>query len=225
MCGGDRVEGTNIRRFFQCFAGPGRIARTLNEVEAIDAIQSAVYADLALADSGYTFMHAGVCGWKGHALLIPGASRSGKSQLVAAMLRAGATYYSDDIAAIDADGRVHPVARDIGIRDASDISRSVPAKRFGAPIGTAPLPIALVVCTKYAPDAVWQPRQGSGGQAVLALLEHTPRARIAPAETLRTLACAVKDARMFHGPRGDADLIARELLHALEATHETTGAH
>ena len=54
------------------------------------------------------FVHAGVVGWKGHAIVIPGRSRSGKTTLVAELVKAGAEYYSDEFAVLDAEGRVHP---------------------------------------------------------------------------------------------------------------------
>jgi len=54
------------------------------------------------------FVHAGVVAWQGRAVLIPGRTLSGKSWLVRALVRAGAEYYSDEFAVLDARGRVHP---------------------------------------------------------------------------------------------------------------------
>jgi serine kinase of HPr protein (carbohydrate metabolism regulator) len=96
--------------------------------------------DIAVRARSALFVHAGVVAWRGRAVLIPGASNAGKSTLVAELVRRGATYYSDEYAAIDAAGRVHPYAR-----------------RTGAPrhlIGTADLPpigAAVVIATQYAP--------------------------------------------------------------------------
>jgi len=62
------------------------------------------------------FVHAGVVGWRGQAIIIPGRTFTGKTTLVAALVKAGATYYSDEYAVLDVRGRVHPYARPLGIR-------------------------------------------------------------------------------------------------------------
>ena len=62
------------------------------------------------------FLHAGVVAWRGRALVLPGTSFAGKTTLVAELVRAGATYYSDEYAVLDALGRVHPYARELQMR-------------------------------------------------------------------------------------------------------------
>ena len=65
----------------------------------------------------YVFLHAGVVAWEDRALLLPGQSHAGKSTLVAELVRAGATYYSDEFALLDSQGRVHRIyTRDIRMR-------------------------------------------------------------------------------------------------------------
>src|ERR687894_479249 len=44
----------------------------------------------------------------GRALVRPGPSLSGKTTLVAALVRSGAAYLSDEFAVLDPEGRVHP---------------------------------------------------------------------------------------------------------------------
>ena len=63
------------------------------------------------------FVHAGVVGWKGRAIVIPGRSYSGKSTLVSELIRAGAAYYSDEYAVFDSRGRVYPFAKPLEMRD------------------------------------------------------------------------------------------------------------
>ena len=214
--GGDQIPGTRIRRFYMCFKGPCNVVRTLDESEALHALNDAIHGDLAIVATDYAFVHAGVVGWNGRAMVIPGSTCSGKSQLVLALLRAGATYYSDDVAPIDRDGRVHPAPRAIGVRDEAGVNKGIAADRFGAPIGSVPLPVGLVVSSTYEPGAVWQPRRGTAGDAALALMQHAVRAQLAPGETMQTLARAVHGARLLTGSRGEADIIARGLLAALE---------
>ena len=52
------------------------------------------------------FLHAGVVGWRGKAIIIPADSFKGKSTLVAELVRNGATYFSDEFAVVDANGLV-----------------------------------------------------------------------------------------------------------------------
>ena len=57
-----------------------------------------------------------------------------------ALLRAGATYYSDEYALLDESGRVHPFARKLSLRQ-PDGARPLrcTANELGAPTGTEPL--------------------------------------------------------------------------------------
>ncbi len=50
------------------------------------------------------FLHAGVVGWKGRAILLPADSFKGKSTIVSELVRQGASYYSDDFAVLDKQG-------------------------------------------------------------------------------------------------------------------------
>ena len=63
------------------------------------------------------FVHAGVVGWRGRAIVIPGRTMSGKTTPVRALARAGATYYSDEYAVLDERGRVHPYLKPMSIQE------------------------------------------------------------------------------------------------------------
>jgi len=156
-------------------------------------------------------------GWKGRAIVIPGQSQSGKTTLVSALIRAGATYYSDEFAVFDKHGRVHPHPRPLSVREGTPgRSRRYPLKALGGVPGDKPLPVGLVVFTRYKPDKKWRPRRLSPGQAVLALVSHTLPARRRPRATLTTLKQVVAGARTLRGVRGEADQVAEALLGACE---------
>src|SRR5205823_4247094 len=121
----------------------------------------------------WLFVHAGVVEWRGAAIVIPGSSWSGKSSLVAALVRAGATYYSDEYAVLDSSGRVYPFARPLGIRGSSFRADRVSVERFGGRAGRDAVPIGLVVATRYRAGGKWRPRVLSPGQTMVALLENT----------------------------------------------------
>src|SRR5215467_11335845 len=62
------------------------------------------------------FVHAAVVAWDGKVIVLPGRSRSGKSTLARELIRAGAVYFSDEYAAFDDDGMVHPFAQPLMLR-------------------------------------------------------------------------------------------------------------
>lgn len=180
--------------------------------ELLVAFRSRVHLKVAAGARTRLFIHAGVVGWRGAAILIPGRSHSGKSSLVAALVAAGATYYSDEYAVLDDAGFVHPFARPLGIRDATGRTRHVEPSSIGAVVGDAPLPVGLVVVSQFAPGAEWRPTRLSPGETVLALLENTVAVRSRPADTLKILSAAVTDAEALRGVRGDATPLAEQLL-------------
>jgi hypothetical protein len=165
------------------------------------------------------FVHAGVVGWKGRALVVPGRSRSGKTTLVAALVRAGAEYYSDEFAVLDFEGRVHPFPKPLSIRGAGgcDVhARKQSAEDLGGVCGRRPLEVRLVVLTAHRTGAGWNPTRLSPGQAVLEILAHTVPARLRPEASLVALERAVEHALVVRGDRGEADETARQLLERLE---------
>ena len=101
------------------------------------------------------FVHAGVVGWRGLAIIIPGRSHSGKSTLVAELVRRGAVYYSDEFAVLDETGRVHPYKRSPVLRDQARKPQDLRLLREDEP--TEPLSIGLIVAGHYQPGATWRP--------------------------------------------------------------------
>lgn len=159
------------------------------------------------------FVHAGVVGWKGRAILIPGRSLSGKTTLVAELVRAGATYYSDDYAVLDARGRVHPYPRPLSLRaEPTAKPTKHPVEELGGKVGTVPLPAGLVIVSSYRPGAHWRPRRLSVGLGVLELLSNTVSAQRQPDVVLPVLQQAVSQAMILKGTRGEALIIRDKIL-------------
>jgi hypothetical protein len=146
--------------------------------------------------------------------MIPGPSLSGKTTLVAAFVRAGATYYSDEYAVLDANGRVRPYLKPLSVRPGPNL-RSVkyPVEAFGGVAGAEPLPVKWVLVTQYRQAATWRPRALSPGQAMLELLARTVPARRRPRAVLATLRRASADARTLKSARGEAEEVVRSMLH------------
>ena len=158
------------------------------------------------------FVHAGVVGWQGKAIIVPGRSMSGKTSLVAELVRAGATYYSDEYAVLDRFGRVHPYPEPLAIRKQNSKQKKYRAEEIGGITGVKPLAVGQVVVSRYQTGARWRPTKLSAGQALLELLANTIPARRKPEVVIPTLHAAVSEATAFKGVRGEARETAMLIL-------------
>jgi hypothetical protein len=197
---------------WQVHVGTESEAHTHSEGEALEAFEGLLRFEVARRATLWTFIHAGVVGWRGRAIVIPGFSFAGKSTLVEALVRAGATYYSDEFAVCDHRGLVYPFAQPLTIRESGGRNRRVTAGELGITSDSPPLPIGTIVSTQYVPGAVWRPLCGSPAEGVLALLPHTLRAQQAPARVMRLLARVAETAVTLTGLRGEAEDTAADLL-------------
>jgi hypothetical protein len=179
----------------------------------LDAFESHVQLTIAEHAPTYVFVHAGVVAWKNRAILIPGLSHSGKTTLVEKLIRAGATYYSDEYAVLDKRGRVHPYARPLHLRIPDSLDRKkTTAEEIGAAIGFKPLRVGLVVSTCYKPGARWRPRKLTCGNGVLELMANTVSARSRTALALTVLPKAIESAQILRSSRGEADEAVNAIL-------------
>jgi hypothetical protein len=179
---------------------------------AFDMLAADVQGYVAEMSPDCVFVHAGAVGWKGRAIIVPGRSRSGKSTLVAGLVRAGATYYSDEYAVLDKWGRVHPYARPLSMRREGAGPLRIAAQDLGGEIGAEALRVGLVVLSDYRPGARWRPRVLSAGRAVLEMIAHTVSIRRQPETALAVLCRAVAEATILQGERGEAGEVVPALL-------------
>jgi hypothetical protein len=207
------------------YANGERIARVPQFEQAADVFESDVQLYVAEMSPRRVFVHAGVVGWRGQAVVIPGRSFSGKTTLTAALVKAGCAYYSDEYAVFDPSGRVHPYARLLGIRDRGEFQRATRygVETLGGKRGTKPLPVALVVVSQYKPGARWRPRRLSAGEGALAMLENTVSARREPQAALATLRRVVAASSVLKGARGDAHQLVDFILNTLEKNARQSG--
>lgn len=218
MIAGGQGPKPNIRLHHIVYSGAMRLARTAELQVAIDAFESDLQLYVAEMSPHRVFVHAGVVGWRGQAVIIPGRSFSGKSTLTAELVKAGATYYSDEYAVLDELGRVHHYARPIGIRENGQTSKATKYKveTLGGKPGSKPLPVKLVLVSKYKPGAKWRPRQLSAGEGALALLANTVSARREPESALTALNHAVSHATILKSDRGEARQVIDYIFEKLE---------
>jgi hypothetical protein len=160
--------------------------------------------------------HAGVVGWQDRALLLPGTSFAGKTTLVAELVRAGATYYSDEYAVLDQHGRVYSYPRDLQMRLAGSPQQSaVAVEHLTGTVGTSPLSVSRVVFTEYRESGHWNPEPVSAGMAVLEMLWHAIPVQRTPARVMATLARMMETATAVRSERGEASEAANSLLTAI----------
>lgn len=168
---------------------------------------------IALHAPNHVFVHAGVVGVEDRAIVLPGRSFAGKTTLVAALVKAGAEYWSDEYAVLDADGLVHPYPKPLSVRinDTRETDEQ-PVESLGGRAGDRPLPVAVIAFTSYRPGAAWALSARTAGEGAVKLLEHSIAARSRPKQVLAAVRRAATDAVVLEGERGDAGPVASALL-------------
>jgi hypothetical protein len=208
----------NVRRFNLVYLDAARLARTTDLAAALESLERGLDFYVSAEARRRVFVHAGVVGWRGQAIVIPGLGTTGKTTLVAELVRQGATYYSDEHAVLDARGRVHPYAKPLAIYAGSSGERiRTPIADLGGVTGVHPLPVGLVVSSEYRKGAKWRARELSPGKGVMTLLAHAVSARRRPEATLLTLQRVVSGARVFKSVRGEARETATAILNELSS--------
>lgn len=210
---GGQNPGSHVQRFNLLYYDALRLVRSKDIDLVLKTLESEVQMLVAEFARRRTFVHAGVVGWKNQAVVIPGLSFSGKTTLVTKLVQAGATYYSDEYAVVDKHGLVHPFPRPLGIRRSDEYETTrVDVATLGGTPGSKPLPIRLVISTRYRAGARWRPRQLTRGRGFLEMLANTVSARSQTKLAFDTLPKAISSAEVFKGVRGEADEVVDAIL-------------
>jgi hypothetical protein len=185
-------------------------------VEAIEAVLSDLELWIAECARNRVFVHAGCVAVDGLAMVLPGRSTSGKSSLTAALVRAGAEYYSDEYAIFDSQGLVRPYPRMLAMRPYDGApARRISVEELGGRSGKGLARVKLVAALRFDPFAGWQAQPLTRGLALLRLLDNTVAARSRPRAALFALERATQGVSAIEGTRGDADAAAAHLLSLL----------
>lgn len=187
------------------------VAEAHDEVELARRALSELHLAVAVHARDGLFVHAGAVAWRGVGVVLPGRSMVGKSTLVRALVESGAEYYSDEYAVLDPAGSMHPYAKPLSIRCPDGSIESVLPERVGA-VGTVPVPVGMVVSTRYEPGAEWAPERLRGAAGVLPLVDNTVAARAEPERMLDATAAVVDAATVVEGPRAEAAESAIRIL-------------
>lgn len=192
--------------------------RPCHELElALAVLEGELQFHVAAHAQDRIFIHAGAVVHRDKAIVIPGASFSGKTTLVSALVQAGALYYSDEFVFIDEEGFAYPYPRPLSVKVDAGNDVKYPVERLGGTKGTKPAAIGVVVLTHFRAGAEWKPKLLSRGRGAVAVLANAPAALDRPAQALAAISKAVAKAMILEGERGDAGETATALLKTLES--------
>ena len=213
-----RVERIG-KSFFRAFQDEGEfIAEGENPKLVLHTVDTWIRMHISSEAPEHVFVHAGAVAVDGIALILPGPSFAGKSTLVAALVRAGGTYLSDEYAVLDRDGRVAAYPRAISIRiPETSSSVEIEPANLGRVASDRLLPVGVVALTEFRPGARWAPERPSPGVGALGVFKHAVTAVTRPEDSLDAIRHAVDGAVVLEGPRGEAVETAPALIDELKA--------
>jgi hypothetical protein len=168
----------------------------------------------------HVFLHAGAVKWREKAIIIPGNSFSGKTTLVAELIRCGAEYYSDEYAVLDENGLVHPFERLLSMRsDSTPMTESyTSAKELNGHVGRDPASVGCVLFTKYIPESIPHLESLTAGQGVVKVIAQTIGIKRNTEFAINVLKKAFTSAIIIESPRPDAGSFARTFLEFVDNT-------
>jgi hypothetical protein len=188
-----------------------------SERNALKFLNSLMRLKVAELSEGRIFIHAGVIGWKGRAIVFPGTSFAGKSTLTAELVRNGAEYYSDEYAVVEKDGLIVPFPRHISLRYfGGKRARNVTAAELNGTQGKRPIPAGMVLFTQFEKKGSWDPELMTAGAGIMEIIPHIITMRRKPAFSLKVLDLMLRNAIIAKSPRGDVKKFAKFLLEFFE---------
>lgn len=179
--------------------------------KVLSALEWEVHLFLAHRAKDRIFVHAGVVEWRRKAIVVPGRSFSGKSTLIAALVRAGCPYLSDEYAILDSTGLCHAHPRHLSLRVDGRVEQRT-AEELGGHTRYEPLTVGSVIVTRYRSGATWQPSRLSSGETVMSLFQHTIAARSRSREALAALRASTIAAEAYRGVRGEVSEMVEAIL-------------
>ena len=186
-------------------------ARSIEQVgTTIDDLVDDLHLCIALHSNEDVFVHAGVIVWNEMAILFPGRSRSGKSTLVHELVRAGATYLSDEYARISKTGQIAPYPRPIQLRTATG-RRFVDPHTLGS-VAERPYPPGIVVFARHQTGAAFDPVAVPPAQAALELFDNSVVAEVLPIAATRAVAAVARATTAVRSNRDEAAAVGKAIL-------------
>ncbi len=203
---------------FELFRNDEKVIENAGGDFFFQMVESEVRVTVAEFAVSKVFLHAGVVAWNNRAIVIPATSFSGKSTLVAELVKKGAVYYSDEYAVLDAAGNVQPFPKWLSLRGIIDpyTQLECSVESIGGIAGTKTIPVGMVLIAQYKKEKKiprkWNPRKLSSGQAMMEILPHTVPIRNKPKFVLKVLNNLTSRAIIVKTVRGEAKDFANTLL-------------
>ena len=197
--------------------GDAVIMRAASPDDVLVGLQRWLDTEITRRVTHLTPVHAGVVSWRSRAILLPGPSGAGKTALVSALVDRGATYYSDELAFVDARGWVHAYPRHMVVRDARGVGRSAPVAR-AAHTPTDAIPAGLMLALRFAANERFEVVRLASSEGLLVLLANTAHrlssVRSVPAGFLQVAALAAS----YRGTRGESSEATDAILQLADRT-------
>jgi hypothetical protein len=193
-------------------------AETNRTVAAIDDVAArCLLGELELFIAAHArrnvFIHAAAVAVNGRGIVLPGRTHSGKTTLAAELVRAGALYYSDEYAVLDAHGLLRPYPRPLMMRaTGSAAAGPVTVESLGGTTGRRAVPVGLVAFLRHRSDATFAVSSVSPAHGVLGLIGNAVAAQTRPRAVLTAATAAMSAATATEGTRGDAAVAAAAIL-------------
>jgi hypothetical protein len=189
------------------------VARRIDPVRLIALLDTCIRMTIGEFAPHHIFIHAGVVGWKGEALIFPAKSYSGKTSLVAELIKHGAEYYSDEYAVIDEKGLVHPYPKALSLRKEGEYEQTDRhVEELGGVQAELPIPVRLVFLTEFERGAEWAPKILPRGQGLMQLLPHALGLRYNPEFVFKLLNLIAERAIIASSKRGEVSEFASLIL-------------
>lgn len=222
---GSSSTNTRTKQFSLVYHNHSAVGRSLDFEEVLERFDSFLLIAIGFLSDEEVFLHAGVVAWRDRAIVIPGRTHFGKSTLVAALVKAGAEYVSDETALLRTDGLIGTMPKTLTLREpGSDKNVKVDLEKLGGTARNTNVVPELIVITRYQEGLTWQPKLAGQGETVLGLLDNAIAATRIPQKVAAACEDLARRVPAFKGPRGDADETAAAVLLAMDRVIETSSA-
>ena len=191
---------------------------------AFDLLISRLRLTVAEFAGRLVFLHAGVVGWQGKAIIIPGKSFAGKTTLVAELAKNGCQYFSDEYAMLDKDGMVHPFPKKLSLRGIVDDYTQVDfaVEKLGGRRAKKPLPVGWILVAEYKKHKKNKAKlqEISPGEGIMACIANSISIRQNPKFVIEVLNKALSQTGVLKTVRGEASKFVKTFLDFLEKSSQ-----
>ncbi len=209
------LKETNPEQNFTVYKNAEMLAEKVSLEEVFMTLESQIRLTIAEFSEKFVFLHAGVVGWQGKAIVIPGKSFSGKTTLVAELVKRNCEYLSDEYAVIDEKGLVHPFPKKLSIRGIIDDYRQVDfdVEQLGGKAAQAPMSIGFLLLTTYQKH-IKKPKikRHSVGEGVMASIANSISVRHNPRFVFKIISEIANRAIVLEAERGEGGEFANFFL-------------